>query len=305
MSIHRKPITVDFFVVEPSMDHSKTFTGEFPHKRVLDAIDELDMERGEYHIRHNLYGDETFCLVHDGPIRLLGAYNKDMSTLVLTERKGELRALLLDKDEGIVDASYVAFFDRNVVALLRTSNRSPGFMRIANWLSVCGPYQCHLAPIQRKNVWTDFDEMPDKIRAIYFGAKPRRIANLKRLIRPNSAALNVAEALDSAARVQPVSDSEVGIRIRAPKTSLKGEWWRDMRPAVVELEEALPVFERAQIESTDGRKVDLRASELAVGVEVEIDSSRRVSRLEAARALAHSYEIMQGPIERALESRKR
>ena len=132
MSAYRKSVSVDFYVVEPSIEPSKSFAGDFPHKEVLDAIDELDMERDDYRIRHNLFGDETFCLVHDGPLRLLGAYNKDMSTLVLTERKGELRALFLDEDEGIVDASYVAFFDRSVAALLRTSIRSPGSIRIAN-----------------------------------------------------------------------------------------------------------------------------------------------------------------------------
>ena len=302
MSIFRRAVTVDFYAAKPSMEPSKTFRGPFPHKEVLDTIDELDMAKGEHHIRHNLYGDQTFCLVHDGPLRLLGAYNKDMSTQVLTEHKGELRELLLNEDEGIVDASYAASYDPSIVALLRTSIRSPGSIRVANWLSVCGPYQCHFAPIQRRDVWTEFDEMPERVRAMYLGVKRSRISKLGNLIRSDSAAANVARALDMAARAQPIAEGEIGLRIRTPRKSLKGQWWREMRPTVIALEEVFPEFERAQIESTDGRKIDLRSSELAVSVEVEIDKSRKISRGEAARALAQAYEVMQVPIQRALES---
>ena len=126
MSTFRKTVTVSFYVVEPALGSEPTFQGAFPHDEVLDRILELDLASGEFHLQDGLFANEMFCTVHEGPVRLLGAYNKDLYATVATERKGEIRELSLSDGEGIVDATYVAFFPDSVAAMLRTSVRSPG-----------------------------------------------------------------------------------------------------------------------------------------------------------------------------------
>lgn len=145
MSIFRKTVTVNFYVVEPVWGPETTFQGTYPYCEVLDRVAALDLASGEFHIRDGLFANEMFCAVHEGPERLLGAYNKDMYATVATERKGEIRELDLSDGEGIVDATYVAFFPNSVTAMLRTSVRSPGSARTANWLSRFGGFSCYFA----------------------------------------------------------------------------------------------------------------------------------------------------------------
>ena len=145
MSTFRKTVTVSFHVVEPLLGSQATFRGDFPHDEVLDRVARLDLASGDFHVRDGLFANEMFCAVHDGPVRLLGVYNKDLYAAVVTELKGEIREISLSDGEGIVDATYVAFFPDSVAAMLRTSVRSPGTARTANWLSLFGGYSCYFA----------------------------------------------------------------------------------------------------------------------------------------------------------------
>ena len=282
MSIFRKTVTVSFYVVEPSLGSEPTFQGFFPHDRVLDRISELDLASGEYHLQDGLFANEMFCMVHEGPVRLLGAYNKDMYARIATERKGEIREITLSDGEGVVDATYVAFFPESVAAMVRTSVRSPGTVRTANWLSIFGGYPCYFAALAQGDAMGRLDRDPTEIRSVFFRARRRQLAAIA------GGSPQVAEALEAASRVS--ASTKVGLTLGVLRKSEKAVWWEGMREVLADMIEVLPEFDAARIEINRGKDVNLLDAYVTARVDCDLDGTRRIGPGEAAQALTHAYE---------------
>jgi hypothetical protein len=70
--MRNKKMTVYFYSIEPAPrfagDGKKFELGAFPRDEVLKTVRMLDPASDEYRIQDNLFGGETFCLLHeDGP----------------------------------------------------------------------------------------------------------------------------------------------------------------------------------------------------------------------------------------------
>lgn len=281
-----KTVTVNFFVVEPSAGDTPTFTLDFPADEVFDAIRLLDLASGEYHVKDGLFANEVFCLVHEGPIPVLGAYNKDMYATVMTERKGELREVELDEGEGLVDASYAVFFPGSVVAIVRTSVRSPGSARIASWLSLFGGHPCYFSSLPTADTLARLAEDPYDVKSVVLSAKRSRLPVIR------SAERHVAEALDAAARIS--NSTKPALHLKVEKRSEKPQWWDGIKTVIGDLVEVLPEFDTARVEVRNGRNINLLDAYVGTRVEVELDGSRRIRPVDAARALVTAYE-QEGP----------
>ena len=303
MSVFRK--IVKFYRVEVGPDPDKQFRGPFPAQSVLDRIAALDLSSGNYHIAHGLFSNETFCMVHDGPLRILGGYNKDTYAIVTTEYKGELQEVEMLDEEGIVDATYVGFFPDSVAAIVRTSLRSPGPNRIAHWLSIMGPVSCTFRPIPQPDTLANLDRNPDNIRAVNLAADSRTISAIQGSFNEGSRPYNVAQSLASAARLSGGFRNRVKLRMSPWNIASKRGWWREFRQTIVELGDLLPEFASARVEMVHGPAVDLRDSYIQAGISVEIDASKRVDILSAASAIVDSYDNIRMSIEPVQDGRAR
>ena len=281
MSVFRKTVTVSFYVVEPLLGSETSFVGPYPHEEVLDRVAGLDLASGEFHVPDGLFHNQTFCTVHKGPIRLLGAYNKDLYAMVATERKGEIREIDLRDGEGIVDATYVAFFPDSVAAMLRTSVRSPGAARTATWLSNFGGLSCHFAPLEG-DAMGRLDRDPSGITSVFLRAKREQLPAIA------SGSTKVAEALEAASRVS--SSTRVGLALGVARQNEKPHWWEEMKAVLADMVDVLSEFDTARIEISRGRNVNLLEAYLTARVDSEIDGTRRIRPGDAARALIDAYE---------------
>jgi hypothetical protein len=290
----RKTATVNFYVVEPAAGQAATFTTAFPSDEVLDAVRLLDLASGDYHVRDGLFANEVFCIVHEGPVPILGAYNKDMYASVVTERKGEIREVEMDDGEGLVDASYVAFFPNSIAAIVRTSVKSPGSARIANWLSLFGGHPCYFAALPTADAMARLQQDPKDVTAVVLTAKKSRLRAIRRAER------GVAEALEAVARVS--NSTKPSIRLGVEKGSEKAAWWHGMQSVIGDLVEVLPEFDTARVEISRGRNVNLLDAYVGTRVDVELDGSRRIQPVDAARALVEAYSSESQAIALALAS---
>lgn len=295
MSIFQKTVTVSFYVVEPSLGPEATFEGEFPRCEVLDRVAGLDLASGEFHLKDGLFHSEMFCMVHEGPFRLLGAYHKDLYAAVATEMKGEIREIPLSDGEGIVDATYVAFFPDSVAAVLRTSVRSPGTARTAKWLSLFGGYSCYFAPLAQIDALSRLDRDPSEIRSVFFRAQRQKLPAI------SGGSTKVAEALEAASRVS--SSTKVGLTLGVANRSEKAAWWDGMRAILADMVEVLPEFDTARVEIKRGKTVNLLDAYITARVESEFDGTRRIRPVDAARALTEAYEQVQGSLQESLTFR--
>ncbi|MGD9796164.1 MAG: hypothetical protein AB7V43_22085, partial [Acidimicrobiia bacterium] len=110
MAVHHKRLTVYFYAIEPMAEFGRGASpsfeaGSYPLENVLKRIRKLDPATDEYRLKDDLFGGETFCLLHeDGPEPIMGAYYRDNLSKPLTEYKGEISELLLRDGEAVVDA---------------------------------------------------------------------------------------------------------------------------------------------------------------------------------------------------------
>lgn len=291
-------LTVAFYAIEPMpvFDGLKTFAqGAYPLAEVLKIVQELDPAAEEYRIRDRLFGSETLCVLHeDGPQPVLGAYTRDNLAKALTEYKGEITELMLREGEALVDASYVAFFPSDVVGLVRTSLKSPGFAKIGQWLTVQTRYSCGLLALPDADTVAQLDQEPTKLHR--FTLRVRRAV----LPRVQSTSPRVAEALRAAANLNDASD-QIGIDQRASTGADQARWSRLVRQQIQELLGVLPECEEATVRISGQRQVvNLKRAQVRSQVSVLLRDTKRVGPNEAATALFEAYEQERGAIARAI-----
>lgn len=236
--MYSKSLTVYFYSIEPVSrfgGDGLTFElGAYPLDTVLNTIRTLDPASEEYRIRDGLFAGETFCVLHEnGPKPIMGAYYRDNLSKPLTEYKGEINELFLRDGEALVDAAYAAFFPGDVVGLVRTSSKAPGFAKIGSWLSVLGGYPCGLFALRDLNTLVQLDGHPTGFRSLILRIRRERIDAV------GNYSTDVAGALRAAADLNELS-SEVGIELRV-NTQKEGDRWSSL--VRQEIEELTPSFQ--------------------------------------------------------------
>ena len=171
-SVFRRNVTVSFYIAEPT--EPPTWVGDLPGDDVLAKIQTLDLASGEYHVKTGLFATELFCMVHNGPLPLIGAYTKDMWNAVLTELKGVIEEVEMREGEGVVDGAYAAFFPNSVVGIVRSSVKAPGSAAIAQWLSLFGGHPLYLAALPKADALAGLQRPPEDINSVTFRVKEGR-----------------------------------------------------------------------------------------------------------------------------------
>lgn len=286
-----------FFVVEPAAGYEQTFVGDYPAEEVLGTIGALDLSTGDYHLKDGLFATELFCKAWDGPHPILGAYVKDMYASVTTERKGEIREVEMDDGEGVVDATFVAFLPGSVAAMVRTSVKSPGSARVANWLSRFGGHPCYFAALPTVDTMARLDRPSSEVSSLVLRAKRGRLPAIR------SASPKVAEALEAASRLS--GSSKVGLHLGVAQQKEKPAWWNGVRDLIGDLVEVLPEFDTARVEVVRDKNINLLDAYVSTRVTVEMDGKRRVRPLDAAMAMMDAYQTERESIRASLEARRR
>lgn len=294
-----------FYAIEPApalgSGSSTSFEpGSYPLVEVLETIRRLDPSTDEYRLKDDLFGGETFCLLHeDGAQPIMGAYYRDNLSKPLTEYKGEISELLLRDGEAVVDAAYAAFFPGDILGLVRTSSKAPGFAKIGNWLSLAGGHNCGLFALRDANTIAQLDAHPTGLRRLSLRIRTGRVEAV------GAHSEDVASALRAAAAINPAS-REVGIRLDSGRKEENQARWSELaRQEIEELLGVLPDFEEAKV-TIAGLKnpVNLLRANIQRSLEISIVGSKRVGPAEAADALFRAYDQEQEPIRLALEARR-
>lgn len=299
VKIVERKLTVAFYAVEPmpAFDGLKSFAqGAYPIAEVLDTVRGLDPAADTYRVSDKLFGSETLCVLHeDGPQSILGAYTRDNLAQALTEYKGEITELMLREGEALVDASYVAFFPLDVVGVVRTSMKSPGFARIGQWLTVQGRYSCGLVSLPDPDTMAQLDREPTRLHR--FTLRVRR--NVLPQVQASSP--RVAEVLRAAASLNDASD-QIGIDQRVFAGQEQARWSRLVRQQIQELLAVLPDCEEATVQVSGQRHViNLRRAQVRCQVRILLEGTKRVGPQEAAKVLFEAYELEQNSIRRAID----
>lgn len=297
MPVIAKSLTVYFYAIEPFPQAGRRSfqSGAYPLDEVLDTIRRLDPAAEEYRLAETLYGGETFCLLHDdGPEPILGAYYRDDLVKPLTEYKGEINELLLREGEALVDAAYAAFFPGDVLGLVRTSSKAPGFAKIGQWLSIATGYACGLIALRDPNVLAQLDRHPTKLSELKLLIRRNRILAVEPYSR------SVAAALRTVADVSRFSD-EVGIDLLSRNAKERGRWAQEVRQEIEELLGVLPDFEKATVKVSGRKKpFNLLRATIQQAVKVPLIDSKRVGPSEAASGLFEAYSEERNSIELAV-----
>jgi hypothetical protein len=298
MPIFHRQATVTFFALRPAAvvgDQRSFVDGDYPMDEVVSTISAMDPASEEYRIKDNLWGGETLCLLHDdGPHLVVGAYYRDNFSRPLAELKGEIREIELEDGAALVDAAYFAFFPGDVVGLLRTSSKSPGFARISQWLTCVGKVACGLIALPDADVFAQIDSRPADLRRFRLSAKRSRTDAI------DTVAPSVARALRRAAEVNRYSD-EISLEWRSPKGPEQSSWSREMRDELEEVLLALPDLAVAAVHMRGERKsINLKRSVVQHTVPVLLEDKRRVGPNEAADALFRAYDLERTAVDASL-----
>lgn len=299
MPVVAKSLTVYFYTVEPFPGQGmRNFaSGLYPLSEVLEVIRKSDPTSEACRITENLFGGETFCLLHeDGPQPILGAYYRDNLARPLTEYKGEINELMLREGEALVDAAYAAFFPGDVLGLVRTSSKAPGFAKIGQWLSIVAGIGCGLVALTDPDVLAQLDRAPTKLSGLLLKIRRNRIPAIA------SASPSVSRALRAAANINTHTD-EVGLELGVRSQKERAMWARQTRQEIEELLSVLPDFDKATVRVT-GRKrpFNLLRATIHQAVQVPLIDSKRVGPADAASALFQAYDDERTSIELALKA---
>jgi hypothetical protein len=303
VAAYPKTLTVYFYAIEPALrsgSDKPTFElGSYPLDTVLATIRSLNPAAEEYRIRDGLFAGETFCVLHeDGPQTVMGAYYRDNVSKPLTEYKGEINELFLRDGEALVDAAYAAFFPGDVVGLVRTSSKAPGFAKIGQWLSVLGGYPCALLALRDANALAQLDGHPTGLRRFIIRIRRERIESV------SSHSEDVAGALRSASDLNSLS-GEIGIELRVKSKQEEAQWSSIVRQEIEDLMGVLPDFEEATVKVEGIKKpLNLLRATVQSSIDIVIIDSKRVGSAEAATALFQAYAQEEHSIELALEARR-
>lgn len=299
MPVVSKSLTVYFYAVEPfPRQGMRDFrSASYPLSEVLKVIRKSDPTSEACRITEDLFGGETFCLLHeDGPQPILGAYYRDNLARPLTEYKGEINELLLREGEALVDAAYAAFFPGDVLGLVRTSSKAPGFAKVGQWLSIVTGIGCGLVALTDPNVLAQLDRAPTKLSGLLLKIRRNRIPAIE------AASPSVSQALRAAASVNPYTD-EVGLELGVRNRKERAMWARRTRQEIEELLTVLPDFDKATVRVSGRKKrFNLLRATIHQGVQVPLIDSKLVGPAEAASALFQAYEDERNSIELAVKT---
>jgi hypothetical protein len=282
--VWRRPYVVQFYRVVPRSEGPAPYAdGEFPLRMVVQRIQSLDPAADEYRFKETLFGNEHFCLIDEsGPLPLFCAYTKDVTAAPETEKKGEIRSIIMDPDEGIVDAAYALVFPNDVVALVRTSTKAPGAAFLGSWLSAMSQIGFVLLPLPNLSVM-------DRVRGAHGLVRKFRLAgNVRRLNNIDAPRIGLAQELRSLAR--PGSDTvvlEQSNRNHRNRVSFAESVLGDIE----EILDLLPLLQEANVWLTGQRRaIKLKGAHYTTEAPFGLNGHRRVTARFAAIGLMGAYE---------------
>jgi hypothetical protein len=276
-----RQLTVQFYAIEPGFP--ATFLGaEYPLTRTLASIRQSDPATDEYRIKEDIFGGETLCLLHeDTRFPLLGAYYKDTLSMPMTEMKGQVEKLILRDGEGIVDSSFAAFFEDDVVGIVRTSVKAPGHAKIGTWLSINERPPMYLVPLPEVDVLSRLGSATGRIKRFILRIRREDIPKV------HTYSPSVHDALIAAAVPAPAGN-DVVIEWSSLKQS-RTAFSREMTGLIHELFGVYPEFMKAIVEIEGEKPINLKRSLIGTKVDVILTDSKKVGVEQAANALAEAY----------------
>jgi hypothetical protein len=287
-SVFRRNVTVSLNIAEPQ--DPPTWSGSFPSDEVLATIRQLDLASGDYHVKTGLFATELFCMVHEGPLPLVGAYSKDMWNAVLTELKGVIEEVEMREGEGVVDGAYAAFFPKSVVGIVRSSVKAPGSAALAEWLSLFGGHPLYLAALPKADALAGLQRPPEDINGVTFRVKKSLLTRI-RAVRPD-----VASIIESASQVG--GSTKVGFTLATAHRKERANWWPPVRAVINDLAEAqlLAEFEAASVSLYNRQNVNLKDAYVTAKQPVQIQNTKRIGPVHAAEALVGAYRDLEATL---------
>lgn len=282
-----RSLTVSFFSLNPAEPNPTFAPGHFPATDVFNTVKALDRAAPEYRIADGLFASEAFCFVHDdGPLPLIGTYNKDLVSRFLFEHDGDLEELKLDEGWGPVDGSYAMLFANDVVGILSPSQKAPRHAMFANWMSTQGGHPFYLAALADKNSLAQLRGERGLIRRAEFGVQRDQLW----LFEEHVSRRGVAGALRQLAESFDGSTS-IDVIIGNRKSNIRGAFANDVIAHFEDIAVMLPFMHRAKVYfEGERRPLDLRRSQVASTVDVTLTTTKRVGPNEAAEALLEAYD---------------
>ena len=263
----------------------------------MDQVEAFDLATGEFHLKTNLFGSEMFCTVHHGPVPLLAGYTKDNLAALETELKGTIEEIELREGEGVIDATYAAFFPNGVVGVVRCSVKSPGAASLAHWISMFTEFKCIFPALPKANALAGLEGPGDDVIGVTLKAKSRLLTRIM------DARPDVAGALQAASKVS--NSTKVGLTFATASKQERAAWWPGMRAAINDLADAdlLPEFETATVNLSGREAVNLRDAYVSRKEWVQLQKKRRIGPAHAAQALVEAYHALeQGTILPSVEA---
>ena len=282
--VSSRSYVVQLYAIVPRDANAKEFDdGAFPLRQVLDTLRALDPAADDYRFKDGFFGNERFCLIDEaGPIPLFCAYTKDMTSAPETEKKGEVKSLLLDPDEGIVDAAYAVVLPGDVVAIVRTSPKAPGAAFLSNWLSTMSGTSFVLQGLPNLNVLDRVRGGSGLIRKIRIGG------NIGHLLGTEWPANNLAEQLRQMSRpgLDFVAVEQSNRRHRNRKAFAES-FLADLE----EIVDLLPALREASVWLTgQQRPIKLHGAHYTTEAPFGLNEHRRVTARSAAIGLMEAYQ---------------
>jgi hypothetical protein len=296
---HRaRELTVTFHVLEPMTPERSFASGHLPVREVLNTIKELDRSSDSYRIRNGISANETFCHIHDdGPLTLIGTYNKDLVSRLLLEYQGDLEEIRLRDGEGPVDALYTMLFPGDVVGVLRTSTKAPGPAGFANWMSIQGQHPFYLSALPDPGALDHLRQRQGLIRRVEVGVNRHLLRRLNPAVNP----LGVAAALRALADGCDATSS-IELTLRNSDRKIRSQLDAGVEDLVFQFADVVPDFNRLKVFFTGERRpLDLRRSYVSTPMSVRLTQSKRVGPHEAGEALIEAYDREQSAIDSALQ----
>ena len=296
-----RTVNVAFYTVEPAptFEPSRTtfLAGHLPWEDLWATVRLRDAAAEDYRLKDHLWGGETLCLLHDnGPEPILGAYYKDNFGKLLTEYKGEVTEATLREGEGPVMSAYLASFPMDVVGLVRTSSKAPGFASIGRWITAVGGISCALTSLPDANTLQQLRAEPTKLNRFTLGALKRALPGIQ------EGSPSVAKALDGALSINPLG-GYAGLDVRAGKGAEVATFSAQVLQEMQEVMAVLPDLEEAKVYVSGRRRpINLKRSQIVAPVPVVLQDTTRVGLKEAAEALFTAYAQEHASIEAAVKA---
>lgn len=228
---------------------------------------------------------------------------------VFDRARGTLEALQLAESQGVAETTHVAFFERNIVGMIRTT-ASPGATSLSNWLNgmelFSGVDRLDVIPLSRVSVQAKVNDI-ERVN----GVKIRARSTAAQALAENGSP-RLAETIDNLTeRFGPVTvEMRIYVTASQPAVDVRNTIFDEAQGlirltadgnAVEGLEAASLSYQSLERERTE--ELNMLNDKFAERVDIEVvDSQGKVTRREsAARAMQRAFDHLRPDLLRAID----